>query len=992
MGQLVAAAGQVIGYAVGGPLGAIVGGAIGGAVGGALFPQKVQGPRLGDLRVTGTEYGQCIPWVAGAPRIAGQIAWASSKREIANTQKVGKGGSQKVTSFTYEVDLLILLTENEIDGISRIWSNGELVYNGTTTKEGVWSGITIYTGTADQLPDPIYEADVGAGNAPAYRGHAYVVIQGLQLGNSGQIPNLTFEVRESSATIDDRIRLLTSFNDETSTDQSIYQIGAGSQNNGVINAGAFRCDFNLAASNTLSWTDAGLDGVNNAPVTYEVLMKVVRNNSLSEINLVEFKKGSPSSPDNVLSVSMAASSVGGELTIIETGLGLGLSSPIAFTDSVNATTRESIHIALVVYPDDTASLFYCGNRVKNRVVFDTASSSSQGKVLIGGVESVTRDAIIDFYAVRVARAEVYTSATYTIPEDLTGNLSNTEVSFGEFEKPLYEVVDLLMARAGYVESDWDTSQLFTQNKTVKGLTISQVVPTRSVLEQLQTAYFFETAKSDKIYFFPRSSSSIATVPFDDLRATSDPDSKEEPLALQTANELEIPAQIALTYPNVLGDYNAATEFSDRIETAQQSTQTLALPIGFTPSEAKGIVDALVLDQVANLTTATVKLPLEYAYIEPGDVMTLTNDDGRQYRMRVQQKTDELLTHVLDCRLDDVGALTSAEITDGGYVLTEDVRQLADTLWESLDIPLLQDADNVAGFYVAVAPEPSTDDTDWPGAVFARAFTAENYRNEFITGESAVLGACQTTLGNWTGGNVFDESNSVTVRVTGQLESTTRAEMLDDLSINMCLVGNELIRFRFATFVQTVAGYNEYKLTSLIRGQRGTEQYQTGHTASERFVLLNGKLRTITDQNSQIDVASTVKAVTLNLLLSDVTGEAFTNTAVRLKPLSVANLRALADGSDLDITWQRRTRVSYRYGGTIGVSVPLGEATEAYRVRIYDGSTLVRTEDVTTTSYTYLAADIASDGFSSGATATIEVVQLSEIVGEGFPAETEGVIP
>ena len=176
-----------------------------------------QGPRLGDLRVQGTEYGAPFPWVAGGPRIAGQIAWASNRRELATTQKVGKGGGSKVTSFTYEVDLLILLTENEIAGVSRIWLNGEMVYAGVA-KEGVWNGITVYTGSPTQLPDPAYEAAVGAGNAPAYRGRGYVVIQGLQLGNGGQIPNLTFELAPVAVAVDNRIKLLVDFVVDLSTD------------------------------------------------------------------------------------------------------------------------------------------------------------------------------------------------------------------------------------------------------------------------------------------------------------------------------------------------------------------------------------------------------------------------------------------------------------------------------------------------------------------------------------------------------------------------------------------------------------------------------------------------------------------------------------------------------------------------------------------------------------------------------------------------------
>ena len=55
--------------------------------------------------------------------------------------------------------------------------------------------MTIYTGAADQLPDPKMEAIEGAGMVPAYRGTAYVVIEDLDLSPYGnRLPQFSFEV------------------------------------------------------------------------------------------------------------------------------------------------------------------------------------------------------------------------------------------------------------------------------------------------------------------------------------------------------------------------------------------------------------------------------------------------------------------------------------------------------------------------------------------------------------------------------------------------------------------------------------------------------------------------------------------------------------------------------------------------------------------------------------------------------------------------------
>jgi len=219
MAQLViAAAGAALGgYLVPGVIAAGITGAqagwiVGSLVGSAFAPaQKVQGPRLSDLMVSSSAYGTPIPYVQGSPRLAGQIIYASTKREIATTTRQGGkggGGKQKVTTYTYEVDLLILLTDNVIPGITRIWSNGKLIWNKSPAADAgtiaasdttaAWTAIRIYTGSASQLPDPTYEAAVGTANAPAYRGRGSVFIQGLQLGSAGQIPNLTFEIGDTA--------------------------------------------------------------------------------------------------------------------------------------------------------------------------------------------------------------------------------------------------------------------------------------------------------------------------------------------------------------------------------------------------------------------------------------------------------------------------------------------------------------------------------------------------------------------------------------------------------------------------------------------------------------------------------------------------------------------------------------------------------------------------------------------------------------------------
>jgi hypothetical protein len=210
---ILGAAGAAIGGYFGGPAGARWGFLIGAAIGGGFESNKeVQGPRLGDLKLPQATYGSPIAYIEGAWRTTGTIGWGSSKREIATTTtEGGKGGpGVDTTTYTYEMDLLIVLSSNVIPGVSRIWRNGELIWTALEGADGdsidasvataAWRDIRMYTGAPDQLPDPTYEAAVGVGNAPAYRGRGTIFIEGLDLGGGGQLPVLTFEIATGVST------------------------------------------------------------------------------------------------------------------------------------------------------------------------------------------------------------------------------------------------------------------------------------------------------------------------------------------------------------------------------------------------------------------------------------------------------------------------------------------------------------------------------------------------------------------------------------------------------------------------------------------------------------------------------------------------------------------------------------------------------------------------------------------------------------------------
>lgn len=975
-------------------IGAAIGGAIGGSFLGigaatwgyfagsllasAIFkPPGQEGPRLEDLTIVGTDYGQTIPWVAGSPRLAPQYIWVSDLREIPNTQKVGKGGSQKVTTYTYECDVLVILTENVTEGVARDWVNSELIRNGLTTKEGVWAAVTVYTGEEDQLPDPIYEAAVV--DAPAYRGHTTVHIQGLQLGGGKQLPNLEHQISEPVFGRNDLI-FYAPF-DSDFNDHSDYAIGANIVNSvspaftyqlvdGLFNSGLGYSGSPSATVGTyVSYTNSAY-AVGTDFFTLGFWIKV---SAAPTGNIIFWMRRSDANLDHALEITTTATS----LRLSVSGAG-NVDAPLVLHEWHYVATSRGASGRVKFYVDGV----FIGE-----LNTPAAMSNTNTLVLHGNPTSDRHaDAVLDDVFV-IAGADLYPAA-FTPPVHPMGAQQRNPY--------LSEVLVSLFSRAGYSASEYYVDPAL--NQEVNGYAAANVTSTRAHLETLRPFGLYEANCCDKVYVFPRAESPAGVIPWEDLGVSETPGEVADPFPLVVGNEVEVPAQIAVRYRNISADWNTGTEFADRGEASSLiSTQTVDVPFGLTPAQAKKIADTILKDAIAGLGRATLRVGgRRYAKYVEGDVLTTTAPDGTGYRFRIITKRDYIFMLEWEVALDDASALTSPAITFEGYVPTTDPLRVAPTDWEVLAIPALQDSDaGVPGPYVAITPARDDDSDEWPGAVFVRARLPEAFEQVFISGDAAVMGACQTTLGDFGGGStVLDWTQKLRVRVRGELASSNYYDFFADRTINAAVVGDEPIRFMRADFVSTDGQFSIYDLSGLMRGQLGQEHLIGEHEASERFVLLSTALRRMANQTTDIGQEHQVKAVTLNTLLSNVTDEDFTDDGIALRPYSPVALQALAQTSgDLSVEWVRRSRLVARYTDQ-GVFAPLGEAAESYRVKIYGDpdAAPVRTEDTTTPAYTYAAADIASDGFSSGDPITITVQQLSETVGEGFAVTLEVEAP
>lgn len=202
---LLQVAGAALGSALGGPVGGAIGQALGGLAGATIDQawmggsgggnKVVDGPRLKEVNGLAATEGAAIPRLYGRARLGGQLIWATRFEEevtvsITRTKSGGKGGRSKKTyetTYSYHANLAIGLCEGPIAFIRRIWVDGRELDVQTMQ-------MRVHHGYETQEPDPLIAAKE-AGEAPAYRGLAYVVFERFPLADYGnRVPQFDFEV------------------------------------------------------------------------------------------------------------------------------------------------------------------------------------------------------------------------------------------------------------------------------------------------------------------------------------------------------------------------------------------------------------------------------------------------------------------------------------------------------------------------------------------------------------------------------------------------------------------------------------------------------------------------------------------------------------------------------------------------------------------------------------------------------------------------------
>src|SRR5215213_3948250 len=198
--------------------------------------------------------------------------------------------------------------------------------------------------------------------------------------------------------------------------------------------------------------------------------------------------------------------------------------------------------------------------------------------------------------------------------------------------PLIDLVDGILRHFGY--DDAETGKL---EGMVDGYVIDSVMSARDALEPLARGFAFDALESGgRMRFVLRSGSSVGLIE----PAACVEHAADKPLfTLCRRQETELPSAIKLTYVESARDYRQAAVESRRSTGASRRETVIALPVMISQAAAQAAADRLLFETWTARETANLVLPPSRLALEPGDIVTLFQEEGGPLELRIDEISD-----------------------------------------------------------------------------------------------------------------------------------------------------------------------------------------------------------------------------------------------------------------------------------------------------------------------------------------------------------------
>lgn len=1028
--------GAVAGFFIGGPAGAwkgaYYGAQVGYVAGGLLDPPKgptQYGPRLSDLSAQTSTYGAPIPRIYGVMPVVGNVFWLEGDAIKETTHKTtqksggkgGGGGSTTTITYTYSATFAVGLCEGPITGVRRIWIGHNLVYDAGTddiqsviASNALAKNMTIYTGSATQMPNSRMQADKGAANVPAYRGLAYIVFHDLQLkdyGNTLMGAQVKVEVVKAGS-ISAWARKTSTAGVGTlvwgsgrpyiidcdgvvrvgivgSTDCHVFSLSGDYLYKTVL--GVIPCEFvggpfwgigRLGGELTRVYA-GGVPSSTSTLVRFDpetgVYARIDQNlpQSLAVVCTAIANDGA-----SVLVISMDVDSIysgqpGGSWTLLDSSGGLIASGPVSGSISNNIylwgfSRSRAYHYRACAYDQETGMLA-------------TAYGAGGGEVhvykIVNGVLTLLQQISPGLSAFSFTSPTVY--VRNGVVHAFSGTFYNAYWggNIATASPALSAIVEAEALMAGSLAAgDLALSSL---TSFVRGYRVPGVMSLRGVIEPLQGAYPFDLVQSGyKIKAVPRGQASALTLTLEECVA----DDAGVRLAESREMDTQLPRRLSLKYLDADREYDIGEQYAERVTTGAVNVIEIDMALALTSTEAAQQADVLLYLYWMERTSFVLRLPPSMRAVEPADIITVIGQD-LTYELRLVD-VHYMSDGVIECqaKINKASSYVSPAAGASGSVAGAVIGLAGPTYALMLDLPCIT-ADLDAPACVASA---SGYLSGWGGSVIYRSADGGQTWTQITAFDApCTTGIATTTLAAGPT-HAIDAAGVLGVRmVYGDLFSVSHAALLN--GENHFAYG---INGRWEIIAAqncVLQGDGSYLLTNLLRGRAGTEHNVGNHAAGDLLIHLNdGDLQRVGMDTALIGAARLYRAVTAGADIDSAADASFTYAATNLLPLSPVWLNGNRHPStnDWTLTWIRRTRSGGEWRDF--VDAPLSEAAESYEVEIWTSGygTLKRTiTGLITPAATYTSAQQVTDFGSNQTTLHVRVFQLSATVGRGTPLST-----
>lgn len=544
--------------------------------------------------------------------------------------------------------------------------------------------------------------------------------------------------------------------------------------------------------------------------------------------------------------------------------------------------------------------------------------------------------------------------------------------------------DLMIYGGGYEDSQ---VSVLNVDDVIEGVVIDLTAGAREVARSIADPYSISIFERSGTVIFKRAltDGSFAV----DATASSTGDFIDiggQAIKAQKANPEEFVSRYGIAYRDPDAVYQQVSQFGEiptlplPVAPADQSVKA-TLPIIVDADTIKTLATQKVNRMAAERHEFTTSVRSKFLDLEPEDIITFPFA-GRTITARITEGTIRP-DYAIDLKATEFLTKIDAAISgSAGNPIPPDPVGTPESRYYHLDIPLLSDDDDLAGDgLVQYHVLASLGQPYWDGATLFRKDTLGTYQAVAQQRTNGIAGIALEELPDWDIPYVTEFSRTIKVAFlsgdASALESVTYQELCE--GANMFAIGAPG-RWEVC-HVQTVTsnGDGTYTFETLRRGRDSSEEFTGLHETGDYVVWLGTNVQHLDYAVANLDDVFSFKPVGYGDQISNVAAVSRTVTGEAEKIPKPANLTAEVDGSDIDLGWNRRSRIGAYWSDDGDYTTPLGESLEQYVVRIKDGpaGTVLRTYTVNdATAKTYPSADITTDFGSIPDQLTFDVRQVS----------------